>query len=43
MEKDNVNSDKIIYNNRNEYIRLNEVDGNDVTDKLFHFSKSIYL
>jgi len=43
MEKDNVNTDKIIYNNKDEYIRLNEVDGNDVTEKLFLFSKSIYL
>jgi hypothetical protein len=40
MEKDQ-NNDKLIYENREEYIRLNERDGVDVTEDFFNFANCI--
>jgi hypothetical protein len=47
MEKDNklidpnTNSEKLISDNKELYIKLNESDNHDVTEAFFNFSKSM--
>jgi hypothetical protein len=43
MEKDHNNNDKLIYENREEYIKLNEKEGIDVTEDFFNFANGIII